>query len=398
MTQVALQQDVEQLQTKDILKPLAVIFSIIFIEFLIMGISLAIIPIFVHETLGFGNVIVGAVVGLQYAATLCSRSAGGKLADIKGGRRSVITGIIISSLSGCFCLLSYFLYSSPTIALLLLSFGRVLLGIGESYLVIGIFAWGFAIVGPKHTGKVMVWNGMGMYAGMACGAPLGLYISSAFSNGVAFACIVVFPLIGLLTVRLLQVIATPKHSQQLPFTQAIATVWKAGTGLALASIGFGAIASFVTLYFNERSWSHATLAISAFGFGYIIVRVFLAHLPDKIGGAKVAVFSLPVEIFGQMLIWQATGPLMAICGALLTGIGMSLIFPSFGVLAIKHVAPNNRGMAMAAYNSFFDLAIGLTAPVAGLIANYSSYSDIYIFGATAAFVSLLLALAEIKKR
>jgi hypothetical protein len=45
----------------------------------------------------------------------------------------------------------------------------------------------------------------------------------------------------------------------------------------------------------------------------------------------------------------------------LTGCGMSLIFPSFGKIAIRSIPIENRGMAMAAYNAFFDLGMGLTA-------------------------------------
>jgi predicted MFS family arabinose efflux permease len=82
-------------------------------------------------------------------------------------------------------------------------------------------------------------------------------------------------------------------------------------------------------------------------------------------------------------------------GAVLTGCGMSLVFPSFGQLAIRTIAPANRGMAMAAYNAFFDLGMGLTAPLAGLIAGGVHYEYIYLFGALAAVIGLLIAYLEL---
>ncbi|MBS7565462.1 arabinose transporter [Mucilaginibacter sp. Bleaf8] len=381
----------------NLMNTLLTVFSIIFLEFLVMGISLGIIPVYVHDTLKFSNFVVGLVIGLQYAATLLTRHFAGKRADTKGGKSAVITGIFLSALSGLFCLFSFWLQNSPLISLSSLLVGRILLGVGESYLVIGIFAWGFALVGSKNIGKVMVWNGMGMYGGMACGAPLAIWLTSAFSISVAFAGIVVFPALSYLGMLMLKSVPAPANVPRLPFYKAVHLVWQSGAGLAFASIGFGGIASFITLFFIQHTWSGASLALTAFGAGYIVMRIFFAHYPDKFGGAKVAMVSLFIEIVGQVLIWKAPNAFAGIAGAGLTGIGMSLVFPSFGIIAAKKVSAENRGMAMAAYNAFFDLGMGLTAPVAGLVAGAGNYSNIYILGATAAAVSASLAFAEYRK-
>lgn len=240
-------------------KTLLTIFGIIFLEFLIMGISLGTIPGFVHETLHFGNVIVGLVIGTQYLATLLSRHFAGKMADLKGGKKAVLLGLFLSSLSGIFCLLSSWLTDVPTVSLFSLVLGRILLGVGESYLVIGIFAWGFILAGSNHVGKVMVWNGMGMYGGMACGAPLGMLLTAQFSLATAFLSIIIFPAISYLLVLLLKKVPLPVNVAQLPFYKAVNLVWQSGTGLALASIGFGGIASFITLYFNQNGWAGSCL-------------------------------------------------------------------------------------------------------------------------------------------
>ncbi|WP_158991360.1 MFS transporter [Mucilaginibacter sp. L196] len=387
----------EALPTPKISGYLFKIFAIIFPEFLIMGISLGVLPAYVHNQLLFGNLVVGVVIGTQYAATLCTRHFAGRIADTKGGRASATTGLIFSSLSAVFCLLSSSLSSFRLLSLAILIGGRILLGIGESFLVIGIFTWGFNLVGSNNTGKVMVWNGMGMYGGMACGAPLGVFLATKFSLGVAFGSIMLFPLLSFGIMLLLPDVVLAKQAVKLPFYKAVQLVWKSGTGLALSSFGFGGIASFITLYFIQQSWQGAYLAITAFGAGYIVVRIFLAHLPDKFGGGKVAMISLLVEIVGQVLIWKAPNATAGICGAGLTGIGMSLVFPSFGVMALKNVLAENRGIAIAAYNAFFDLGIGLTAPLAGLIAEGGNYSEIYLFGAIAAGISIMLASLEYNK-
>jgi MFS family permease len=378
-------------------KHLLVIFSIIFGEFLVMGISLGVLPSYVHQILGYSDLLVGLVIGTQYVATLGTRHLAGTMADMRGGRRAVFTGVLLSAGAGVLCLLSLLLAASPALSLGCLLVGRALLGVGESFLVIGIFAWGFVLVGPHNTGKVMVWNGMGMHSGMACGAPLGLWLQAVAGLRLAFGVSVLLPLLSLGITYLLPTIPRLVQEARLPFYRAVTQVWKSGAGLALASIGFGGIASFITLYFSQQGWAHAPLAWSAFGAGYIGMRLFFAHYPDKFGGAPVAMACLAIEVVGQLLIWLAPASGYAIAGAVLTGVGMSLVFPSFGQIAVRRVPAANRGMAMAAYNAFFDLGMGLTAPVAGLIAGGVHYDQIYLFGALAAAGGFSLAYLEYRQ-
>ncbi|SDD36107.1 Predicted arabinose efflux permease, MFS family [Mucilaginibacter pineti] len=373
---------------------LGVIFGMVFTEFMIMGISLGVLPAFIHQTLGLSNIWVGVVIGTQYVTTLATRQFAGKMADHKGGKRSVLTGIITSAFSGILLFMATSLVHPPFLSLGLVLAGRILLGIGESFLVVGIFAWGFALVGHNNTGKVMVWNGMGMYSGMACGAPAGMLLQTLFGLNWLFSLTIILPCIIYLIMRLLPPVPLPKSTTRLPFYKAVGLVWTSGSALALASIGFGGIASFISLYFLQNHWQNASFALTAFGLCYVIVRIFLSGAPDKFGGARIALISLLIEIAGQLLIWAGISGTFTILGAALTGIGMSLIFPSLGQIAMKKVPPANRGMAIAAYNAFFDLGLGLTAPLAGWIAGQSHYQNVYLFGTLAAATSVILVYRE----
>jgi MFS family permease len=189
---------------------LGIVFSMVFTEFLIMGISLGVLPAFIHQGLQYSNLWVGVVIGAQYATTLLTRQLAGKMADHKGGRLSVITGISFSALSGAMILAAVSIHGLPQLSLVLVLAGRVLLGAGESFLVVGIFKWGFALVGPANTGKVMVWNGMGMYAGMACGAPFAVLLQAQVGLTTEFAITIALPLIIYLIMQLLPGVALPR--------------------------------------------------------------------------------------------------------------------------------------------------------------------------------------------
>jgi predicted MFS family arabinose efflux permease len=103
--------------------------------------------------------------------------------------------------------------------------------------------------------------------------------------------------------------------------------------------------------------------------------------------------SLAIEALGQALIWLSTSPMLALLGALVTGIGFSLIFPSMGVEATRRVPIEQRGRAVANFIAFFDLAIGLTAPAVGYAAGVFGYGTAFLIGAVAAICALVLAMS-----
>ena len=122
----------------------------------------------------------------------------------------------------------------------------------------------------------------------------------------------------------------------------------------------------------------------------------LGHLPDMIGGARVALGSALIETVGLMLMWLAPGPLLAAVGAALTGFGYALVYPALGVEAVRRAPPQSRGLVMGMYTAFLDVALGFGTPALGFIAGRSGLNTVFLasaislLGATA-FAALLLA-------
>ncbi|WP_413722900.1 MFS transporter [Sodalis sp. RH23] len=370
------------------------IFPIIFFTFicyLTIGIPLAIIPGFTHNTLGYNQVIAGFAISIQYAATLLSRPYAGRYADLLGPKKGVLLGLGCCSLSGVFCLLASGSESLPWASLGLLFAGRLILGVGESFASTGAILWGIASVGQRHTARVISWNGVATYGAIAIGAPLGVWLNAIGGLGVIGAFILVAALLAwVLALRKTPVAIVP--GKRIAFGIVVGKIWLYGVGLGLGTLGFGVIVSFITLYYAEYAWDGAAFALTLMSGAFVGVRLVLGNAIYKYGGLNVALASFTAEALGLLLIWAAPGPVLAGLGALLTGAGFSLVFPALGVEAVKQVAPQNQGTALGTFSAFLDLGLSLAGPAAGLVMSHLGMSSIYLCAAAMAALAAVLML------
>jgi len=369
---------------------LAPIMGAVFISFLIIGVAMPVLPLHVHRGLGLGTFIVGLVAGSQFAASLVSRVWAGRHADSRGAKHAVVTGLILAALAGLLYILSLRFVTAPAISVTILLLGRALLGAGESFIITGAQTWGLAISGAQNTGKVLAWVGTAMYAAFALGAPVGtsLYASFGFT-AIALATTLV-PLAALLLVAPLRRVA-PTAQARPSLTRVVAAVWLPGVGLALTSAGFGAMTAFVALLFAARGWT-VWPAFTAFAIAFILARIFLGQLPDRSGGARIALNFLLIEAAGQALLWLAPSSAMALIGAGLTGFGYSLVYPGFGVEAVRRAPADSRGLAMGAYTAFLDVALALATPALGLIAAMTDIGSVFFVSALCVLGAAPIAL------
>jgi len=287
-------------------------------------------------------------------------------------------------------MLSLHFASAPAISVAILLLGRALLGAGESFIITGAQAWGLVLVGSQHTGKVLAWMGTAMYAAFALGAPVGTTLYSHYGFAAIAVATTVVPLVTLLLAAPLPRVVTTVHNPP-PLSNVFAAVLLPGTGLALSSVGFGAVTAFVSLLFAARGWT-VWPAFTSFAVAFIAARVFFGHLADRRGGAKVALVFVLIEAVGQALIWIAPGSVLALTGAALSGFGYSLVYPAFGVEAVRLAPPQSRGLMMGAYTGFLDLTLGLASPALGLIAGVAGLGCVFLASTLSVMCAAIVAV------
>ena len=363
-----------------------------FVCYLSIGLPLAVLPPYVHLRMGFSAALAGLVISIQYIATLLSRPWAGRISDSAGAKVSVLWGMAACSTSGVLLVAAaatmHFnpLHLGPPLSVILLIASRLVLGVGESLGSTGSTLWGITSTGPEHTAKVISYNGISTYGAMALGAPLGVVLDERFGLASLGVLTILIGAVSLGFARKSPVHVAP--GEHLPFSHVLGRVAPHGMGLALGGVGYSVLATFVTLFYASRHWGGAALCLTAFGVGFIVARLLFIHTIDRFGGFPVGMVCLSVESLGLLLLWQASSPLMAFCGAAMAGLGFSLFFPAIGVEAVKRVTENNRGTALGVYTAFSDVSFFLVGPLAGAVIGVYGYASVFLFALICVLTSL----------
>ena len=381
---------IEQAPRRNPLLAFSPILALVGIAFLVTGMALPVLPLYVHQVLGYGAFGVGLIIGAQFGASLISRPLAGRFSDRRGAKLTMLIGLLCAYSTGVCYFLTFGLQSHNEVAFALLLAGRGLLGVAESFIMISAQSWGIALAGPRFYGRVIAWAGMAMYLALALGAPLGtlLYEKWGFRS-LAFATLLLPAAGALIAFPMATTKASAKQSP--PFAAMFRSVRGPGVGLALASVGYGTVIAFSALLFSQKGWP-TWLPLTGFAVFFILARLLFGHMTDTIGGAKIALIFSLIECVGQFLLGLGMSLPTALVGCAMSGFGYSLVYPGFGVEAARRAPNQSAGYAMGLYTAFLDLTLGLAGPALGAIGQASGLVTIFILSAITVGSSSIVAL------
>ncbi|MQP28881.1 MFS transporter [Sphingobacterium faecium] len=369
-----------------------------FYGYFTIGLSLAVLPIFIHETLGFNTIIAGAVIGSQYIMTFFMRAYAGTIVDKKGPKPAIIVSMICFMLTGILLWAAFYTSASPLLSISLLAISRLLTGCGEGMVGASPVNWAILRVGDQHTSTAISYNGISNYSSMAIGAPLGVILSQHIGNWSIAAFTILVGLIGLISTINKKALYSLSTEVRNSFFSVLKIVSPFGIGLALAGIGFGTISTFITLYYNYKGWENAAICITCFSTMFVLGRFVLTGSINKIGGVKIALYSMIIESVGLLMISFAPSPLLTIIGASITGLGFSMVFPALGVEAVKRASSANKGAALGAYGLFIDISLGVSGPLVGLVAKQFGMNFIFPFSLFLVLLGVMVCFILIRSR
>jgi MFS family permease len=268
----------------------------------------------------------------------------------------------------------------------------LVLGMGEGTVFTAGSAWIVDLAPPGRRARVIGLYGLAVWTGLSIGPSIGelLYRASGFDLVWAFAAAA--PILGaLVALRIPDPFEPSPHAAHGPLIARESI--RPGVGLSLASVGYAAMASFIVLHLQANGNSHGAIAFTVFAATVVLTRLLAGDLPDRVGPLRCAAGAAAVESLGLALIALAENQPMAIVGSAAMGTAFSLLYPSLSLVVVNRVSEGRRGAALGTFTGFFDLGVGLGAPLAGVAVALGGYPAAFLLGATCALGTLSVALA-----
>lgn len=364
------------------------IFAVTFCGLVAVGCVLPVLPRYVRGPLHEGDLAVGIVVGCYAITGLLLRPVAGRLADRRGRKPTVLVGALLVGVSGLLYL--------PSLGLAGLIAARLVLGAGEGSLYTAGSAWIVDLAPPARRGRVLGLYGLAVWGGLSVGPLAGELLLEAGGYRAVWIFAAAMPLVGaLIAARVPDPFEPLAHSEPHPLIAPEAV--RPGLAVALASIGYAAVAAFIVLHLEARGVGHGATVFAAFAAMIVLTRLVVGDLPDRVGAAPVAIGATLGEAAGLLIIAVAHSLPVALIGGLAMGAAFSLLNPSLMLIAVNRVSESARGAAMGTFTAFFDAGVGIGAPLAGLAAALTDYEGAFVLAAAIAVGSAALILATLHR-
>ncbi|HEY4428547.1 MAG TPA: MFS transporter [Solirubrobacteraceae bacterium] len=359
------------------------VFIAALLAFLAIGAALPVLPSFVRGPLHAGDVAVGVVVGAFALTAVVCRPLAGRRADRRGRRGVLVGGALAMSLGGGLYLLST---GVPSLIL-----GRLVVGAGEGAVYTAGATWAVDLAPRDRQGLALGLFGLAVWGGLSLGPLAGELLRTSSGYDAVWILTAALPLAG---AAIATRIPEPARGSGIDRPQPALlprAARRPGAALALANIGYAALAGFVVLHLHARGIAGGATVFTAFAIAVFTSRLALSRVPDRAGATPTATVAGLLEATGLVVIALAGSLPVALLGAVIVGAGFSMLFPSLALMVVGEVGEDSRGTALGAFTAFFDLGVGLGGPLAGATAALAGYPAVFYLSAAAALCTAWLA-------
>ncbi|MBQ8366168.1 MAG: MFS transporter [Bacteroidaceae bacterium] len=359
------------------------------------------LPLYLKDTFGIGQAMVGVVLSCYVVAVLSVRPMAGFVADTLP-RKSVY---IISYAIFVASFLGYF-FITQTLALFILL--RVFHGFSFGMLTTAGNTLVIDVMPSSRRGEGLGYYGVTNNLAMAFGPMAGLFITASGNYTLLFLTSLLTGTVGLILGALVR---APRRElkERVEFKLSADRFFmkegiRACIAFMLLAIPYGMTTSYMALYAKSVGITHnAGLFFTVMAAGLIASRLHSGKQVDR--GYITETIRLGICIAFLGALGEAS---LATAGAysvtlayvvyfvtaFLFGYGYGTMFPAYNTLFIN-LAPNSRrATANATYLTGWDVGIGGGMLLGGYIAEYG-YSYCYIFGAVLVLLALIFFVMSV---
>lgn len=380
-------------------KKITILMVNMFIAIASFGIIVPILPAYL-VSINQGGTAAGLMIAIFAGAQLLFSPLGGKWADVYGPRKVIILGLSLLTVS------MLMFYATDSIWLLYAS--RIVGGIGDAFLVPGIFTYVAGITTSAQRAKATGLVTASMSLGLVIGPGIGGFLAD-FDLKLPFLVSAIVTLTAVLfsLVLLKEIEPAEEISKQAEeFIKAETMFEQIGRSVKMPyfipliitfvmSFGLVAYESVIGLYLTsefESTSKDIAMMITATGLVSVIVQVFVVdRLIRRFGEVAVLITFLGVATGGFLLSLMA-GSYAAFFGvSLVIFLAMAILRPVLNIL-ISKMAQGEVGFAMGMNTAYMSLGNVLGPLSAGLLFDFNINYP-FILGLGLLIVTLLIAVA-----
>jgi len=233
--------------------------------------------------------------------------------------------------------------------------------------------------------KARLGEGMGYFSisttvGAIIAPSIGILLYNAFSFQILIYSSVILSLLAIVGLQFVHS-STPVKYEKRPFRFVEAIFEKDVRFQALLTVittlGFGAIITFLVLYGEQKGIEHIFLFFLINAIVSTLLRPFTGKWFDKNGPWSIIIVSAILGFLSLIVLSYTTNNLSLIIAAILFGAGYGTIMPCLQTWTVQKVDEAKSGAANATFLSSFDVGVGISAFVLGILAEWISLEIIF---------------------
>ena len=337
-----------------------------------MGTVLPALAPHVRHNLGGSDQTVGFVIGTFSCVALFSRFIAGPLADRRGRKTALLTGLMSCALAGVAYLLPLGL-AGPFLA-------RTLQGFGEACLYTGAAAWVIEAGGVDRSAQALGYLSSGIWGGISAGPLVGQWLGS-FERA-AMMQVAAALAAGAILSRLSEDYDPSAHTHIKRRRWVPSYLIAPGIAIGFVNVHFPVIAGFLILHLANYGNS-GPASFSAYALIILLSRFFFGGLPDRIRPSITFYGGITAMAVGLSILATGPSPVIAVAATALLGLGFSFPWASVASTVLRRTPSSQRGSAVSVLSAFYDLFVGISSFAAGVVAKRLGYSAAFLMAAAA---------------
>ena len=359
------------------------------------------LPLYLKDTFGIGQAMVGIVLSCYVVAVLSVRPMAGFVADTLPRKSVYIVAYTIFVLS----FLGYF-FITQTLALFILL--RIFHGFSFGMLTTAGNTLVIDVMPSSRRGEGLGYYGVTNNLAMAFGPMVGLFVISSGNYTLLFLTSLVTGAVGLVLGSLVR---TPKRVRvdKAEFKLSADRFFlkegiRACIAFTLLAIPYGMTTSYMALYAASVGITHnAGLFFTVMAAGLIASRLHSGKQVDRGYITETIRLGICIAFLGALgeaslvyasALGSAVTYTLYFITAFLFGYGYGTMFPAYNTLFINYAPNSRRATANATYLTGWDVGIGAGMLFGGYIAEYG-YGYCYMVGAVLVLLALLFFVSQV---